>query len=92
MNSGDTHPHVTQQELEYHKEAVRLAELRLETQDQAYDAQTKKVVLMGSVCFVFIGFLFAFPIEKEKTYEFFCLSFPAWGAVLFLNTCHVCHL
>ena len=82
MNSKDTHPIATQKELEYLKEAVRLAELRLEAQDKAYDAQTKKVVLMGSVCFVFIGFLFAFPIEKEKTYEIFCWSFPAWGAVL----------
>ena len=73
------------QELEYRNEAVRLAELRLEAQDQAYDAQTRKVVLMGSVCFVFIGFLFAFPIEKEKTYELFCWAFPAWGAVVFFK-------
>ena len=73
---------MTQQELEYRKEAVRLAELRLEAQDQAYDAQTKKVVLMGSVCFIFIGFLFAFPIEKEKTYDFYCMCLPAWGAML----------
>ena len=82
MNYGDTHPIVAQQELEYRKEAVRLAELRLEAQDQAYDAQTKKVVLMGSVCFVFIGYLFAFPIEKEKTYELFYWCLPAWGAML----------
>ena len=72
----------TQQELEYRKEAVRLAELRLEAQDLAYDAQTKKVVLIGTVCFIFIGFLIVFPIEKEKTYEIFCWSFAAWGVSL----------
>lgn len=82
MNDEDIHLIVAQQELEYRKEAVRLAELRLEAQDQAYNAQTKKVVLMGSVCFVFIGFLFTFPIEKEKTYDLFCLCLPAWGAML----------
>ena len=75
----------TKQGLEYRKEALRLAELRLGEQNLTYDTQTNKVVLIGTVCFVFSGYLLAFPIESVKPFEILCWAFPSWCVLLVLS-------
>ena len=55
-----------QQKEEYLKEAVRLAELRLEEQNIALTLQEKKAVLIATICIVIIGYLLTFAGDIEQ--------------------------
>lgn len=55
-----------QQKTEYLKEAVRLAELRLEEQNIALTLQEKKSALIATFCIVIIGYLLTFTGDIEQ--------------------------
>ena len=55
-----------QQKTEYLKEALRLAELRLEEQNITLTLQEKKAVLIATLCIALIGFLLTFTGDIEQ--------------------------
>ena len=65
-----------QQETEYLKEALRLAELRLEEQNTTLSTQGKKAVLIATLCIAFIGYLLAFTGGVGETYTVFGWHIP----------------
>ena len=72
-------------ETKYRKEALRLAELRLGEQTLSSGVQEKKAILISTICFLFVGYLLAFPVEKEALYKICCWTPPLWGVVLLIK-------
>ena len=69
----------------YGKEAVRLAELRLVEQTLSSGVQEKKAILISTICFLFVGYLLAFPVEKEVLYKICCWAPPQWSVVFLIK-------
>ena len=65
-----------QQKSDYLKEALRLAELRLEEQHITLTTQGKKAVLIATLCIAFIGYLLAFTGAIGETYSILGWNIP----------------
>lgn len=64
----------SKQETEYLREAVRLAELRIEQQQRTDEINQRKAVLFITFCFAMAGYLYA-----GKGAETQCLPSAVWG-------------
>ena len=62
------------QNLDYLKEALRLAELRLEEQNITLSTQGKKAVMIATLCIALIGYLLAFTGGVGEIY-----TVPGWN-------------
>ena len=74
------------QTLEYFKEALRLAELRLEEQNTTLTLQEKKAVLIATLAIAFVGYLLAFSGEIGTTLTILNRSGPVnefWVLMIF---------
>ena len=69
----------------YDKEALRLAEIRLGEQTLSSGVQEKKAILISTICFLFVGYLLVFPVEKEALYNICCWTPPLWSVVLLIK-------
>ena len=73
-----------QQKSDYLKEALRLAELRMEEQNITLTTHGKKAVLIVTLCIAFIGYLLAFTGGVGETYTIFCWNIPSKYANLLI--------
>ncbi len=69
---------------EYLKEALRLAELRLEEQNITLSKLENKAVLIATLCIVLIGYLLAFTGGLEETYSIKSWNIPSKHANLLI--------